>query len=447
MTACQDRSSRPFILGFWLILAFTHLAAQTTHRRAPKPAASALPLVSVKVTGSQRYTSPEIVATTGLQTGQIVSENDFKAASERLGETGVFTNVTYSFQFSGEGAKLELQVSDIANDQFVPAYFDNFVWFSDQELIDKLRSRVPLFRGQAPLDGKLADQVSQALQAILIEGSVPGRVEYLRSGPENGPVDSFLFSVSGQTIRIRNVDFTGAGPGELSLLKAVGAKLKGQEYLRSILRAQVDKNFVPVYLAQGYLKAKFADAQAKVVQQADQESDVDVTFAVDPGKQYKATGIELSGCKVVPSAKLRELVHQQLGQPANAIQLARDTDAMQKLYGTHGYMAATIKLTPSMDDASATVKYQIQVNEGDQYHMGDLDIQDLDRRDRERAAAKWTLAKGDPYDSSVPKRFVDAVLKDVLTNGEWNVSIHEMPDPADKSVDVSVKFEHKASEL
>jgi outer membrane protein assembly factor BamA len=150
---------------------------------------------------------------------------------------------------------------------------------------------------------------------------------------------------------------------------------------------------------------------------------------------------------VLPADKLRELVHQQLGQPANAIQLARDTDAMQKLYGTHGYMAATIKLTPSMDDASSTVKYQIQVNEGDQYHMGDLDIQDLDRRDSSRAAAKWTLAKGDPYDSSYPKRFVDAVLKDVLTTGEWNISIHELPDPADKSVDVSVKFEHKASEL
>ena len=440
--------SRPFIFAFWLIFALTHLAAQTTHRRAPKPAStSALPLVSVKVTGSQRYTSREIVAATGLQTGQTVSESDFKLASERLGETGIFTNVTYSFQFSGEGAKLELQVSDIADDQFVPAYFDNFVWFSDQELITKLRSRVPLFQGRVALDGKLADQVSEALQAILIEGNVPGRVEYLRSGPENGPVDSFLFSVSGQTIRIRNVDFTGAGPGELSLLKAVGAKLQGQDYLRSILRIQVDKNFVPIYLAQGYLKAKFADAQAKVVQQAEQETGVDVTFSVAPGTQYKTAGIELSGSKVLPADKLRELVHQQLGQPANAIQLARDTDAMRKLYGTHGYMAATIKLTPSMDDATSTVKYQIQANEGDQYHMGELDIQDLDRRDSSRAAAKWTLAKGDPYDSSYPKRFVDAVLKNVLTTGEWNISIHELPDPADKSVDVSVKFEHKASEL
>lgn len=448
MTICKARFLWLSILGFWLAFTLTQLPAQTTPRRSAKQVStSSFTLVSVKVTGSQRYASQEIVGATGLQTGQTVSENDFKLASQRLGETGAFTNVTYSYQYSGEGAKLELQVSDRDRDQFVPAYFDNFVWFSDQELMSKLRSRVPLFQGRLPLDGKLADQVSDALQALLIEGNVQGHVDYLRSGPETGPIDAFLFSVSGQTIRIRNAEFSGAGPGELPLLQAASAKLQGRDYLRSILRVQADKNFLPIYLARGYLKASFADSQAKVVRQSEQETDVDLTFAVDPGRQYKATEIQLSGSKVLPADKLRELVRQQLGQPTNAIQLADDIEAMKKLYGTHGYMAAVIQLTPSMDDASSTVSYQVQVHEGDLYHMGDLDIQDLDSHDSGRVAAKWALAKGDPYDSSYPKRFVDAVLKDVLVTGEWNVSIHETPEADDKSVDVTVRFERKANEL
>jgi hypothetical protein len=33
----------------------------------------------------------------------------------------------------------------------------------------------------------------------------------------------------------------------------------------------------------------------------------------------------------------------------------------------------------------------------------------------------------------------------VLVDGEWNISIHEMPEAADKMVDVNVKFERKAT--
>jgi len=436
----KARLLRPLIRSLSLTLILTQLSAQTAHRRSPQ-LPSSFPLLSVKVTGSKRYASGEIAAATGLQPGQTVSKSDFELATEHLGESGAFSSVSYSFEYSGEGAKLELQVSD--SNPFVPAYFDNFVWFSNQELLADLRSRVPLFQGQLPSEGKLADQVSDALQTMLVERNVQGRVNYLRNGPDNGPLESFLYSVDGPTIRIRNLEFKGADPKDVPLLQAAGAQLQGQDYLRSTITGEADKNLAPIYVAQGFLKASFADYDAKVVQQSDQETDVDVTFTVNPGRQYKVKEIHLSGSNVLPAEQLRALLHQQLGQPANAIQLVRDTEAMKKLYGTHGYMAASIQVTPTMDEAASTVSYQLQVNEGDLYHMGELDFQDLDRHDRERVAAKWSLAKGDPYDSGYPKRFVNQILKEVLTTGEFNVSIRELPDPADKSVDVSIKFERK----
>ncbi len=398
-------------------------------------------MLSVTATGSKRYTSQEIVAATGLQIGTTVTEDEFKQAALQLSQTGAFGDAAYRYQYSSEGAKLEIQVTDAG--LFVPAYFDNFVWFSDQSLMSTLRSRVPLFEGQLPVNGKLADEVSDALQAMLDERGVAGRVDYLRSGPDDGPINSFLYSVSAVTIHIHDIQFRGASAAELPALEAASSKLKGQDYQRSILRVQADKVFLPVFLEQGYLKASIADSDAKIVQQNDQETDVDVMIPVDPGLQYKATAIQLSGTKIVAADQLRRLIHQQLGQPANAVQLADDVEAMQKLYGTHGYMAAAIQVKPLLDDANSTVSYQLQVHEGVQYHMGDLDIQDLARPDRLAVAAVWSLAKGDPYDSSYPKRFVDQVLKQVLVNAEWSVSIREMPDPEDKSVDVNVKFDRK----
>ncbi len=98
-------------------------------RKPARPAASSPSrLISIKETGSTRYTPDQVIAATGLRLGQTVSEDDFKLVSQHLGETGAFSNVAYSFQFSAEGIKLDLQVTD--SNQFVPVRFENFVWLS-----------------------------------------------------------------------------------------------------------------------------------------------------------------------------------------------------------------------------------------------------------------------------------------------------------------------------
>ncbi len=106
-----------------------------------------------------------------------------------MGETGAFSNVAYTFQFNPEGIKLDLQVTD--SEPFVPVRFENFVWLSDQELHEKLSAREPLFQGQLPVSGNLADQVSEALQGLAIEHNLHGRVDYLRAGPQDGPMEAF----------------------------------------------------------------------------------------------------------------------------------------------------------------------------------------------------------------------------------------------------------------
>jgi len=411
-------------------------------RKPSKPASpSASKLISIRVTGSRRYTADEVISATGLQIGQTVSEGDFKQVAQRLGEAGAFANVAYAFQFSSEGMKLDLQVAD--GDQFVVARFENFVWLSDQELLEKLHARVPLFRGQLPLAGNLADQVSDALQALVIEHNLQGRADYLRSGPPDGPVDAFDFSITGQAIRVGRVEFPGAGSGELPSLEAAAKKLSGQEYLRTILKVQAERDFLPVYLQRGYLKAAFSDAQPKVVEQNPQETLVDVALPVTPGSQYKLSELQLSGFNIFPVERLRQLVHLQPGQPANAVQLDQDVEAIKKLYGTRGYMAAQIKPTPEINDAESTVKYLIDFHEGDVYKMGDLEIRGLDSRASDRLAATWKLRAGDTYDSGYPRQFLDAA-NNLVPGDQWNITVHETVEDKDKVVDVSLRFDLKS---
>lgn len=426
----------PCLLALLVVFAIPRADAQEASRLP-----ASYQLIAITASGSQRFKPAQIVAASGLAIGQMVSEDDFKHAAQLLGDTGAFSQVSYRFEYSPAGTRVEFQVTDAK--QFVPARFDNFVWFTDQELISKIKTAVPLFDGQLPLTGNMADQVSNTLQGLVIEQNVNGQMDYLRSGPQNGPINAILFSVSGPSIVIHEARFTGAGAAELPLLQQAAGKVAGEDYLRSVLQVQVEKDFLPVYLARGYLKAAFGEPETKVVDQQPNQINVDVTFPVTPGSQYKLAAVEWEGNKVLPTAVLQPLLHAQPGQPANSVQLDEDLRAVSKLYATHGYVTAAVDPVPHFDDSAATVSYRLQVHEGDLYRMGDLEIQGLEPNPTNRLLLAWQLHHGDTYDSSYAQRFVQYAILNQLVTGGWNVTVHESPDPKSKSVDVTIRFDPK----
>ena len=431
---------------------FSILAPAQTRKLSQQPLPpEAFNLTAVNVTGSRRFKSEDIVHATGLQLGQTVHDDDFRAAARHLADSGAFSNVAYTFQYSPEGTKLEFQVQD--SEKFVPARFENFVWFSDQELLETLRASVPLFDGQLPLAGDLAAQVSEVLQALLLEKKIPGTVDYLRVSRTDGPIEAFAFSITGGSrIVIRNVDFSGAAPPELPLLQSAAKNLKGTEYSGNVLRVQVEKNFVPIYLARGYLRAEFGDPAPKVVptpnkesaDKSDEETLVDVSFAVNPGHQYQLSAIEIEGNKAVPAQSIRPLIPLKIGQTADATALDDSIEAIKKLYGTHGYIEASIKPEPDLDDTQFTVKYRITINEGDVFKMGDLEIQGLDSNTTARLQNNWAMHGGDVYDSSYPRKFAAQAYKSLLAMGDWKIAIHETVNQKDQTVDVVVRFDPKS---
>jgi len=187
-----------------------HLTSgQASQQHASKALpASARKLVAVDVTGTKRYTPEEVLAASGLRIGEEVSDDDFKKASRQLGETGAFTDIAYSFSYSVAGTKLEFKLVD--SSKVFPVHFEDFVWFTDEDLHRRIKEHVPLFKGELPSAGRMPDEVSDVLQAMLVEKNVPGHVNYERTEGPNGQVQAFDYSVSDVLIRVRSVTFTGA---------------------------------------------------------------------------------------------------------------------------------------------------------------------------------------------------------------------------------------------
>jgi len=394
-------------------------------------------VLSINVKGVTRLKENQVIAVSGLRIGQFAGESDFKQALQKLGETGAFTDLTYTYQYSSAGCHVELQVAE--NDKLVPVVFDNFVWFSDDELLNVLRARIALFDGRLPMGGNLPDQVEDALNGILEERKIKGKAGYLRSAATDGPIDSYIYKVNFQAIVVRNMNFPGAAQSETPALQAVARQLAGQEYLRTKMRAQEKLNFLPVYLAHGYLEAKFSDAQAKIAADGP-PTQVDVSFPVAPGLQYRLAGIAWQGNRVFTDGQLEQLVHLKTGEPANVVELNSDLDEVHKLYGTKGYLFARADPTPEMDDGQSTVNYQISLTEGDLYRMGELQIDGLDADGAKRIFAQWQLKKGEPYDDSYLQKFFKIMYRDFGQRVTYSVVPKQTVNQQDKTVSVSLHF-------
>ncbi len=433
-----------------ILLATSLPAFPQTQKPLSQMPSSARQLMAVKVIGSKRFSEQQIAAASGLQIGEPVEDDDFKKAARRLGDMGVFTDIAYSYSYSSAGTKLEFHVTDA--DKFVPVRFEDFVWFSDEELLRRIKEHAPLFNGELPLSGRLPDEISDVLQAMLVERAIPGHVEYVRAGKSDGPIDSIVYSVADVPIQIRNVEFTGAAESDIPALKAASRRVFDREYSRSILHSLVEHQLLPVYYSRGYLKATFAEPQPIVVKQPSQQSDdtirnltiVDVRFPVTPGEQYKLKAIEWSGNQEIATDTLRKMVRADVGQPANTMRIHDNLNEVQKLYGSRGYVTASIKADAVFDDPAATVVLRLEVKEGSIYHMGDLEFRGLDNSLTAKLRNAWKLRQGDVYDATYLSEYLPAAQKLLPSNFDWDVSSHVTANQREKTVDVDLIYSVKA---
>lgn len=438
---------------FFLFLLGSAAVAQKQPARAKVSTVAANRLTALKVTGTARYSDREILAASGLQIGQNAADGDFREAAQRLGDSGLFSDVVYSYSSSGAGVRVEMQLADAEQSKLVPAHFENFVGFTDDELRTALRSRVPLFKQLLPIAGNLPDQISEALQAILTEKQFPGRVNYLRESRDEsgGPLSAIAYRIEEVSIRIRSIEFPGASPEQTALLATAARRLTGAEYGRAALATVAKFDLLPVYLQRGYLKATFSPSDARVVPQPPPAADapgpaelqVDVILPVQTGKMYSTSSVDWKGSSAIKIGELAPLLHLSTGQPADAVRLLRDIETVGKLYRSRGYMTVQIKSDTQFDEEKNTVHYDLNIVEGDLYKMGDLEILGLDTQATARMQGAWTLREGQPYNADYPEKFRDDTGQLLPRGVRWVISIHETLEAKDKTVDVEVHFKQQ----
>jgi outer membrane protein insertion porin family len=397
--------ARAALFAACLLLTFVPARAQQ-----PQAPAQSLKLDKIEFKGLDRVKEPEALEKSGLQVGQTVDIDAVEAAANRLLESGLFTNLSYKLKGTTDKALLTFEV--VERKWTMPVSFDNFVWFTDDELAAAIRRKLPAFDGTAPESGAVTEQIKQALEELLRERKVEGAtVEYTLSADASGRKVEHLFSVKGPGLRVCKITYVGARavPEELLVTKSGG--IFDNDYSRAYVNGFVESNLLPLYHERGYLRAAFAPP--KVAPEASPEcKGLAVAMTVDEGSIYVWDKATWQGMEGLTAQELDAALGMKNHEVANAVKIARGLAAVRRAYGRKGYIAAHVRPEPEFDDSARTVAYHFNVTEGPQYQMGDLVITGLDEVATNNLRGRWRLLHREVYDEGYVDEFVRKSVPD-----------------------------------
>ena len=429
---------RRFILTFsCVVLASCYAAAQT--------APASFVVAEVHASGSHRYSDAQIAATTGLKPGDAVDRDKLQAIAEDLAQLGIFSRVNFRFTAKNNRATVDFELEDAP---VARVMFENFPWFTDQELSDEIRRAVPLFDGVAPQGGSLLDEITAALTAKLASRGIKAGVEHaLVKGPsDDGEI--IQFRQDGPTFTVSSVQFNDWTAQNSEKLHDRVSDLVGKKFSRFAIELFENEQVRPIYLSAGQIRIKFG---APILRLSDASggtasSTVIVQIPIEPGPVSHMAGITWTGNMAIDEATLTRLANIKPGDLADGMRLAASWQQIELEYGHRGYLDAKVTPVPQFNDANGTVAYSVKIIEGPQYRMGQLVITGLSVDGERRLRNAWRLAPGQIFD----KTFLDSTLAKlekptVAIFGELPVHYAKMnhllrTDPEKPVIDVLIDF-------
>jgi outer membrane protein assembly factor BamA len=384
------------------------LLSTSARSQTAKPASAHLD--SIEVTGSKRFTSAQIVSAIGIRPGITVNRDDLQGIADRIGALGVFSKVQYRFTTIETGVRVTYEVTD---GPAMPVVFDNFPWFTDDELLAELKRTVPLFDGNAPRGGSTLDAMSAALENMIQARGAFAHVSHslITSAVKDEEVQQFR--VEGAEIKIQAIEFSDAlaknDPGIQDRLPDI----VGKPFSRSRVELFEFEQVRPVYLSHAFLRVKFGPPIARLAVDPNKPLPDAVTILapIDPGPAFAWGGVVWNGNSAVPSNELNALVDIKPGDTADGTKIEAVWERVRAILGERGYLDATLNAAALFNNDTSRVAYSVTINEGPQYHMGNLVLTGLSLEGEKRIRSAWRIPQGAVFNKSIYQDFIENGIK------------------------------------
>src|SRR6267143_149977 len=330
---------------------------------AQMPDTSTATLRELHADGMKDIAEENLLPLTALQIGAQVSRKDLQAAADHLVQSGLFAKVSYDFRTKVEGLTVTYHVKEAPR---IPAYFDNCPWFSDGELSDAIRKKLPFFHGTLPEAGDVIDQAGEALKDLFTSRGLQVGVEHLVLANPLGDGTVQEFQIQGADLKIAKIEFSDPSLTSSLAVQQHISELLAKPYSRMTIDLFLSEHVRPFFLQQGYLRAKLGPPEVRLTGNPNQKlpEQIPVYIPVAPGAVYHWKGVEWSGNLVLSTITLTSTVGMKPGDAANGMEIEAAWDRVREEYAHRGYLDAKVDPSAAYDDQAHTVSYTVKVEEG-----------------------------------------------------------------------------------
>lgn len=192
-----------------------------------------------------------------------------------------------------------------------------------------------------------------------------------------------------------------------------------------------------LYFDNGFIEVIIAEPEITV---DIEKKGMTITIKIMEGDQYRVSSIDLTGNKVFDNETIMKKIRLSPDRIFKKSTLEKDILSISTLYSENGY--ALIFVTPDLipDDKNKTVQVKLNIDEGDKYRIGRIEISGNTKTRDKVIRREIRLDEGETFDSSKLRRSYERI-----NNLNFFETVEMVPKPnyEKKVLDIEVKIKER----
>jgi outer membrane protein assembly factor BamA len=153
----------------------------------------------------------------------------------------------------------------------------------------------------------------------------------------------------------------------------------------------------------GYFKSEIESVEVKTLDPLVRPILVAIEAAVSEGPQFQMGEVRFANNHAFTSEQLKAKFPFHKGERFNRSKIGKGLEAIRILYSQKGYIDFTP--VPNTDIATDSVDITVDIDEGRQYHMGNLEFGGSANA-ADKLRTRWELESGQPFEQTYVEKFV-----------------------------------------
>lgn len=330
-------------------------------------------VTSIEVRGNIATSTEGILATIKTKKGAAFSRNTVQEDVKALWSLGQFQDVVVEKEDVGGGIVLTYVVTE-------KPVITKFSFKGNKKIKkDELEKEVTLHTYK-PLDEKsLTESILKIRDAYVKKGYYLADIDYHLTMGEGNEAELVFEIIEHSGAVIRRIEFIGNHAFKDKELKkkiktkektafswfGSGGKFKEEQLEQDVMMLTFH------YLNHGYLKVRVDNP--KVAINKDKRY-IFITFALDEGRQYKISDIDVDGDILTTKEEIKSLIKSKTGVIYNQKTVEEDKLALIDFYGASGYAFANIIADVAPDDEALTTPLVFRIEKGNRISIERINI-------------------------------------------------------------------------